>query len=390
MAIPQHRIHVYQRPAQGSNFVKSFPAYNYQHSIISRGWFDTASCDLAVRSEGEGQDILNNYLGAFVAVYADNPAQPIWEGLVNRITFNVGGASYTISLDEMTNRVNVLYTGAANAAAITVFSNDTDSQAIYGIKHEQIEFGGDPSAGTQRAILQATILAQRAWPQKSVSQAQGQTNLVHMELIGIHHTLEWQIPFSAVLATATGTGTTIQALTISLANGSTFYDNTNLSLIAGNPATTPDQQRGISTWDRMAKIAETGDGTDYWVVGITPTDRNTGDRVLYYRIANSAIEYTARQADGLRPRNPYGKLIPPWLVVPDRGIRVTDLLVGYGNFIEGDPRDTYIQGIQYDANSQQVQWFGADDTTARGAFLLKRGFKPQSKSFGAPLRTITT
>jgi nucleosome binding factor SPN SPT16 subunit len=67
--------------------------------------------------------------------------------------------------------------------------------------------------------------------------------------------------------------------------------------------------------------------------------------------------------------------------------RYFDLTIIYKNF-DIPPRT--IQSIQYNANSQSVQWFGADDTTARAAFLLKRGFKPLSRAFGAPTRTIVT
>lgn len=392
MAIPIHYIHVFQRPAQGSSFIKRYPVYNYQHSIVNQGWFDTASCDLAIRSFSEGNDILNGYLGAFVRIFVDNPVVPIWEGLINRITFNSGGASYTMSLEEMANRVSIVYTGAVNAAAETAVVNNTASQAIYGIKQDQIEFGADPSAGTHRTLLGNVILAQRAFPQTSVSQAQGETNLVHLELIGIYHTLTWEKLFIALTAATSVFSTRITNLLATIANGTTFLDNADASQITANAATTPQQQRGVSFWELFQKIAEAGDGTNYWITGVLPTDPNIGTRRLYYRQFNSTVEYTALQSDGLKPRNLFGKPIAPWLIVPDKAIRVQDTLVGFGSPISTDPRVTYIQSVQYDANSQQVQWFGTDDTTARAAFQLKRAFKRLSKNMPntAPTRVIAT
>lgn len=392
MTIPTHWIHVYQRPAQGSSFIKRYSVYNYQHTINAMGWFDTASCDIAVHSESEGNNILLNYLGAYVKIFVDNPLVPIWEGLINRIIFNSGSSSYTQSLDEMANRVNCTFTGATNTANQTVAVNSPNSQAIYGIKHDQIEFGVDTTGGvaTQRSQLQNTIIAQRAFPQTSWGQGQGQTNTIHFELIGIYHTLEWEKQFT-ILTTGNNAATAkINATLAALANGTTFFDSSDTSQVATNAITIPDQQRGMSTWELLQKIAESGDATNYWIIGITPTDPNKKTRVLYYRQFNSAVEYTARQADGLRTRNIYGKLISPWLVVPDRSIRVVDTLVGFGSSITSDPRVTYIQNIQYDANSQQVQCFGTEDTTALAAFLLRRKFKPISRNFGAPLRTIST
>jgi len=407
MSIPLHYINIYTRPAQNSlagvfTFRKRYPIYNYQHVITNQGWFDTASLDLAIRSTSEGNDLLNNYLGSFVQIVVDNPVQPIWEGLINRITFNSGGASYTISMEEMANRVSCLFVGAANAAGETVVMNNVVMQAVYGIKQDQIEFGPDPTGGaaTQRAQLRDTILFQRAFPQTSVSQAQGQTNLVHLELIGIFHTLEWEKPFSALVGTNTVAATTITNILGALANGAIFFDNTNLTKVTANAGLTiPDQQRGQSQWERIQKIAEAGDGANYWVAGIIPTPYNyttmatvQKNRIFYYRVANFAVEYTAFQRDGLKPRNAFGQRIPPWLVVPDRSIRVEDTLVGFASNLYGDPRLTYIQSVQYDMNSQQVQWFGADDTTARAAFQLKRAFKPIAKNMpgSAPLRTIVT
>lgn len=392
MTIPLHSLHIYQRPSQGSGFIQKYPVYNYQHSIAVQGWFDTASCDLVVRNDSEGWQFLNSFLGSFIQVYVDNPAQPIWEGLINRITFNTGGASYTISLDEMANRVSIVYTGAVNAAAETAVVNNTVSQGIYGIKQDQIEFGADPSAGTHRTLLGNVILAQRAFPQTAVSMAMGDANLIHLELIGIYHTLEWEKLFIALTAATSAFSTRITGLLGIVGNGTTFFNNADTTQISTNAATTPQQQRGISFWEVFQKIAEAGDGTNYWITGITPTDFNTKTRRLYYRQANFAVEYIANQSENLKPRTVYGAPIRPWLVVPDRAIRVQDTLIGFGTSVQTDPRVTYIQSIQYDANSQQVQWFGADDTTARAAFQLKRAFKPLSKNMpgSAPTRVIVT
>jgi hypothetical protein len=391
MRLINHYLHVYQKPKQGTNFLQRYLAYNYQHTIVNQGWYDTASCDIAVRSDAEGQKILNQFLGNFVSVFVDNPVNPIWEGLINRITFNSGGASYTISLDEMANSVNVAYTAASNTGSLTATANNFVSQAIYGIKQDQIEFGPDPSASTAKTLLRDTILAQRAFPQAAVSKSQGNTNIVHLELIGIFHTLEWSKQFTGSSTATLAADAAIAAYVANNANLATFFDSTSVAKISANAATVPIQVRGISFWERLLNIAETGDGTNYWVCGILPTDRTTGKRLFYYKLANTAVEYTAFKSDGLKPRNVFGRVIQPWLVVPDRAIRVNDALVGfYSGSIQNDPTATYIQSIQYDANSQTVNWFGADNTTARATFMLNRGYLPLGREFGAPLRQVTT
>lgn len=390
MPVPIHTLSVFQRPKEGSGFIKRSIALNYKHTIAAQGGFDTASCDIAVRSQGEGQDWLNNYLGCFVQAFADDPITPIWEGLINRITLNSGGISYTISLDELANRVTISWSNGSvspDAFAVGTTANSTTSQALYGIKEATIEFGFNKSntSGHPNA-LRDTIIAQRAFPQTSISQGGGNTNLVSLEMIGIFHTMEWQLPTAGTSASQNldAQVTTIMA---ALANGNTFFDNSDTSKVIANAILTPSQKRAQSYWETIQKIAEAGDGTNYWVAFITPTDWNTKKRILRYQIQNAATVYTARSRDGLRIRNLYGQIVPPWTVKPDCGVLVTDVLIGFNSAVTTDPRLTYIFSVQYDANLQTVQYFGADDTTAKGAFMLKRGFKPYGRSFGAGLRT---
>lgn len=387
MAVPIHTASVFQRPKEGSGFIRRAIALNYKHTIAAQGGFDTASFDVAVRTQGEGQDWLNGYLGCFVQCFADDPITPMWEGLINRITLNSGGISYTISLDELANRVSVTYNAAADVATQTTVANSAVSQSIYGIKQDQIEMGANASSTTSHPnALRDTILAQRAFPQTSITQGGGNTNLVSIELIGIFHTLEWTKEFSGAVATTSAFDVFISSVLTGNANGATFFDNSVVSKITANAKLTSNQRRAMTTWECFLKVAEGGDGASYWVTGITPTDWQTKKRVLYYQAQNAATEYTARTRDGLRIRNLYGQLVPPWTVKPDRAVLVTDVLVGYNTAVQVDPRLTYIFTVQYDANSQQVTYFGSDDTSARGAFMLRRGFLPYGKKFGAGLR----
>lgn len=394
MTVPPHTVNIFSRPAQGSGFIRRVTALNYQHSIVSQGWFDTMKCDVAVRSQGEGQEYLDRFLGCRVFAYADNPYEPMWEGFINRITFNTGGVAYTISLDEMANRVEVKYSNdgvTANGVgtiATTTIANSTASQNIYGIKHASIEFGYNRNGNASHAnALRDTILAQRAFPQTSITKGAGNSNLVTLECVGFYETLKWEVVALSTVNTTQFDARITGNLLPALGNGTTFFNNADFSAVVANAiATTGSIRNGQTYWDAILKIAEAGDGTNYWMAGIEPTNPQTGLRRFYYRQVNAATQYTARQSDGLRVRDLYGRIVPPWAVVPDKTIMVSDVLVGYNSSVQVDPRLTYIAKIQYDANSQSVQWQGADDTTAQGAWMLKRGFKPFGRSFGANLR----
>jgi hypothetical protein len=381
-----HTMNLYQKPALGDTFVNRFPVYNYRHTIAAVGGFDTASCDIAIRSRDEGQQFLDQYIGNRVAFYVDNPVEPIWEGFINRMTFDAGGVQYTISLDEMSNRVTVTYTDpavSATQAQISVAANNTDSQALYGLKQENIDMGYLRS-GSGATALRDTIIAQKAWPKSSITRGQD-AGMLHIEMLGFYHTLTWETQ-AITATTANNLGNLVLSVNNNNINGTTFFDNADTTDLAANvTAMNNEHIKREASWDMLLRWQEIGNAASYYVVGITPTLYQTGTRRMYYRVANTDIEYTARQSDGLRIRNLYGQLVPPWTVRPDAGIRVSDMLIGW-NGLGDDPAETYIKTITYDANQQTVDYQGDDDTRAEGAFQLKRYGKPIGKRFSATIR----
>lgn len=386
MTIPTHRLHIYQKPTAGNRFISRHLTYNYQHSISAIGGFDTASCDIALRSVSEGQEFLDQFLGNRVAIYVDNPIEPIWEGFINRITLNSGLVQYSIGLDEMANRVRCVYCATNGNSAITqtAVTNDTGSQGLFGIKQAQVDLGY-MQGGVGVTILRDTVLAQRAWPKSSITRGSGGDTLLHIEMLGFYHTLKWEDYRQAASANAQ-LGNIVDAILAALVNGTTFLDNADTTETAANTSVIDQQTiRGETAWDALMKVQETGDTTNYYVLGVTPTLFRTGTRRLYYRQASSTITYTARQSDGLRVRNRYGQLISPWLVKPDSGIRISDNLIGW-NGIGDNPTESYIMDINYNANEQSVDWRGDDDLTAEGAFNVKRFNKSYGKNFGQARR----
>lgn len=388
--MPMHSLHIYEKPKQGNSFLRRLTAYNYRHKISAVGWFDTASCDVAV-PPAEAEMFLDRYIGNRVAIFVDNPVEPIWEGFINRMTFAGGGYTYTISLDEMINRASVIHSVVNTATPQnTAVANNTSSQAVYGIKAGRVELGFQYSAGTGVTGLRDTILAQRAWPKASIVQGGGE-GLVTLELMGFWHTLAWEIAEGAVFS-STGNSAINTLITADILpnvqNGTTFFNNADTSMITANALTlTRNRVRGQTLKDILTELAEVGNGTSTYIIGITPTRFGTGERCLYYRAANTDIEYTTRRGDGLRTRNIYGQLVPPWLVRPDRGIRISDMLPGW-NGMGDDPRETWIATIDYDANQQSVIWTGADDITPEGVFQLRQYNKLHGTRFGASQRFV--
>lgn len=391
MSIPSHTLNLYQKPKLGNSPVNRFPVYNYKHSINAIGGFDTASFAIALRSVSEMQQFLDQYLGNRVAIYVDNPVEPIWEGFINRMNFSAGGVQYSISLDQMVNLVYGLYTptagGTTQTAAAVGTAKSTLSQSLYGIKVEEIDLGV-MLGGTGTTLMRDTVLAQRALPKTSLLPGRSGAGLLAIECLGFYHTLTWEgyrntAPGSAQL------GNLVDTIIGGLVNGTTFFDNTNLTRTVANTSTVDQfHTRGETAWDVLVKIREMANAAVYYVIGVSPTDFQTNTRLFYYQQASSDIVYTARQADGLRIRNLYGQLVRPWTVRPDAGVRVSDALIGW-NGIGDNPTETYIMRIDYDAEAQSVIYSGDDDLTAEGVFNLKRFNKAhvnRPKQFGAQRR----
>lgn len=392
MSIPPHYLHLYGKPKIGVAPLGRYQAFKYQHKIAAVGGFDTANCELAL-SRDEAEIWLGNNLGYGVAVYADNPAEPIWEGFINRMTFQSGGYKRTISLDKLFNRIKVQYANGATPATTTAV-NDADSQALYGIKQGQfdahIQYTG---TGSQvPTALRDQLIALNAWPKASttVTTGGGKQSLFTLECLGFYHTLSWE-DWSFASNSAVNASVAIKDILTALANGATFFNNADQLGVVTNAAFNQNKlsRNGNTAWQFMKGIQEAGDGAGTpWVMGITAKpygNANLEKRTFYYRPANLNVEYTANQYDGQRIRNVYGALVDPWRVRPDRGIRLNDVLLGWSG-LGDDPRESYLELIAYDADKQSVTWKSSDNVETEGAFQLRDLFKSHGSRFGATVR----
>lgn len=384
MPVP-HTLHIYQKPKLGSSFITRHLTYNYTHRISAIGWFDAASCNLRL-SAREAEIAFEGWIGNRVALYVDNPVVPVWEGLISRVTPEFGNVVPTRSSDNMFNRA-LTTTADGTVRTQSTVGNTTASQAIYGIKQGSVEGYYDTAAATRRNALRDFLIAHQAWPQSSLSLNAG-GRMVRVEMVGFYHTLEWESP---VISTGgnSNPNVIITGVLSALGNGTTFFDNSVTSFVNTNTAFTINNNalRAETAWQFIVKATEPGDGADRWLAGILPTDPNTGKRYLYYREANSAIEYTAYARDGARIRNLYGGLVKPWDVRPDRSLRVNDILVGWSG--QGDdPREIYIEAVDYDAETQRVALASADDITTDGIIQAKRFAKLHGTRFGPEPRQV--
>lgn len=393
-----HTLNLYQKPKLGSGFLTRYPVFGYKHRILAMGGFDTASCQLAVDRK-VGEQAIEQWIGNRVAVYAQNAAIPIWEGLISRIIWKSGAAVFTASIDEMFNKVRVTYSqrNATPNTQLTTPVSNTTSQGIFGIKEGNIDSYGNNSTSadiTAKTTLANRYLATRAYPKVSTAFGSSSANdLLSVEMVGFYKTLEWETLDPGALAGAATPSAWfgfwfVTAGASRFSNLATFFDNTDQTQIATNATFNYIPASGQTYWNNVIAATDPGDGTNRYVAAMTPTDPNTGTRRLYYQPANTAVEYTlSTRRDVGRVRTVYGAPVPPWEVRPDRSVRVMDVLTGW-NLTGDDPREFYTEAVNYDAESQTVSLQSADNIELEGALQLDNYLKPIGTRFGPAPRTV--
>lgn len=395
---------IYQRPAQGGMngfLLKTVNLYNYVHRISALGGFNTANASVQIPIS-QAQNFATSFIGCVIRVFVDNPCEAVWEGLITRATYNIGGVSYTISTDETQNRVKVTYFDAnagTPATTATATSNNTTSQAIYGVLEGNFEAGVHFNSAntTHLTTLRNTMLLQ-AYPRLSLSSSASGDGFVEIEMQGLMYYTFDRNNYASTDTTLTNAGALFQRVTCgvdrsanasSVIEDSAAYPNTFDALIQGNSTfqMTRESRTGQSYLQFIQSIVEAGDGTQQWTWGITAFDRNRGTRRVYYRPASTTVAYTCNSLkDYGRLRTPNGTIIPGWKIRPDAVVRVVDLLA-FPATIPDNPQYAYIQDIEYDGNSGLVSWQSGDNITMEGAIGRNRYFKKHGVQFNnSPVR----
>lgn len=370
---PRHYMNVYQKPAQGDDFLERLELTGYTHTLSSHGSDMTMKANVMVTEE-RAEAMYERYVGNRIAVYVDNPFEPIFEGILTRAIFASRSAQFTRAMDEMGNRVVVRYekrVGTARDSVRTSPEENTDSQAIYGVKQFTLlgpfKFSNSTSMPDALADLYA---AKVAYPINSVIRSRPAGSFLTIEAVGIIQTLEWElIEFSNTDVSIT---TGMQTAFTNLNNGDTFFDNTDYDLITANALTNtyhPDGNKTVLA--AITEDAESGDGIVRYTFGMTRTPPFGGARRFYYREAVEDVIYSTRDDSGLRVFSQTGKSVRPWAWRPDGVVRIQDVFIGWLGAGD-DPRETYLKDITYDGDSQSVTWNAEDSGGFAGILNANR------------------
>lgn len=149
--------------------------------------------DIEARGPGVALGALQTWLGQGVEI-RNEYGSVVWHGLLNDVRYPADGDELGVGLDELYNRIKVIYayvdaTGA-QVYGDTDWAEDTASIARYGIK--ELIYSGGQMEPVAALAQRATLLAQYAKPNKTLS-LQGQYQAASLVAVGWWETLGWRV-----------------------------------------------------------------------------------------------------------------------------------------------------------------------------------------------------
>lgn len=258
----------------------------------------------------------------------------VWNGWINRLALTEGGSTRIKTIDQMANRIIVIYTpmdttqnppqaGAQTSTTV----NDTDSQGVYGIKVAVVSGGEATSTeATAQANSQLDALKDIVITEQVV--LGGKAPQLEVEMRGYAHMADWYT-YTQTGSSGTATAdTVVQAIIAADPNSVISTDDLDI-----DTSTTSIEQyfdgkkRG---WQIITEIAGIGDTSDPWAAAIY-----NGRRVVFKKMEGidsngnpkttnkyTPLEKQATDA-GERFIERGGSEVFPWQIRPDRLVYTT-------------------------------------------------------------------
>lgn len=345
---------VYEPLVKGGEWIESITEQvsSYSHETLAIGGFWTAQIVINLPLI-EAEDWFSEGLGRRIVIR--NPAGLIvWEGFVDKITIGAGTLTETRGpLMEVGNRVSAVYTPldvsvyppVSGTTTITTISEDTASQALYGILEKVIGAGSTPLENAEK--VREVYLLENAIPQTSgglnITPGSSQSAVITLDCLGYIH---WLLAYIFNDATA-GYDFLSDKIIAVLAGDPNGFVSSNTDYIEANSYLTPTlENQNRFAWDILKELITLGNDTD-------DTRRIFGvyeERIAVYASQPQTAEYHHRLTDpGQVITTPEGELIYPWDIRPGKWIFVPDFLVGYSipASLGDDPRAAFLESVRY-------------------------------------------
>ena len=322
---------------------------SYDHSHAALGGFWSANLTMRLPLV-ELEDWLENGVGRQVQVKGRG-TKLAWEGLVNRVTMNVGGYNMTVGpYLDIANKVKLAYSiflqlGGGNATGIRVvtdYTSDALSIARYGILAKVFSVGGVDTSAV--ANLQALLLERYSQPPRSEDlNLPGDTGLIYFDLklecIGYAHLFQKYSYNSATTGTQ-NLSAKLTAIVAAEPNG--LFSSSVTTNTIQVPAYENDD---AEAWGLIKAMIAMGDvSLNRYSFGVYENRR-----AVYKPVSNSVVYIRPLREGAAVIQDAQGGLLQPWEVRPGGYVLVTDLLPGKptASTLNDDRRAIYADTVQY-------------------------------------------
>lgn len=335
----------------------------YEHEILANGGF--WSCRFTFKTSLiQTEEWFRDGVGREIVVR--NEAQSvIWEGVVNVVSITAGAVSLQRGpLLDITNQLQVVYQTVSYNTNPPVggqrqqggVKQNTDSMALYGTLHTYLS--GGVGSSDEMDNFGDNYINERAWPQVSINfnLTDSSEPSVTLECVGYAQLLN-KDPYVQIANSGTENAST-KIQNVLAANSDSLY--TNFGSISTNTIQVPQYENEQNmAWSIIKDVVARGDSSgNRWLFGIE------GERIPYYKLAPTAIEYYYKLTDK-EPKvtDTAGSRILPWNVKPGKWIMVSDFLIGQSltDPLALDPRTSFIESVRY-SSVWGLQLNGSKDT----------------------------
>lgn len=327
---------------------------SYSHTIGDQFGFESATVERAV-TKSVALEALAMWLMRATTVRGPW-AETLFEGFLAAVDATFGDESRAVSLRSLANRVTVKATDTANSPITTTPVNDTDSQALYGIKETIQSFGAtDSTDATNKANR---ILAELANPQMERSSSAGSGSEAPMGATlrctfdGYYSALDWLTTENTTAATAVTTAQVKALLTAYIAINAFF--STNHGAIVASGVSAPQLIAAETTYRQAIEdLLASGDSSGQALSWGVYEDR-IFNVVASAKATPATITYRRSLADG-RIYDAYRNVVPWWQVRPNSMYEVIELLDPGAVATQQDAAArSYIARVRFSASRDQL------------------------------------
>ncbi len=182
-------------------FTVIFHSRNFQPTTPPGGRFTPIRCSwrnrgapyratIAVVTDPRAVPALSAYLGSPITI-SDPHGDPYWWGYLHGIHTQDGARSHRLNLDELANRVAVLYDDPVETMPrMTPWAEDPASQALYGIRERMLVI--DSTDEARALALRDAELGKQKTPQWTAGKPDTTEPAVKLECRGWYDTLGWR------------------------------------------------------------------------------------------------------------------------------------------------------------------------------------------------------